>query len=268
MATTTIPWGDGSGDNIYLTYSSASGDQTVEVSSDANTSSSSRTQNVTFSAGNISQVLTVSQDASLPYTPLEYIETDGVAYIRTNVAGNSPKSFTGKMLPICPSSGTGSSYFIGCRKDSGNTRFWAFCVYGNKTAAFGYYNGYYANLNISDSIDNATPLEFHSVLQRGTCRIGAKQQGESDFTDYTRNITYNVTTNYYICLFAVNNAGTIAHSLSGTRCYGVKIYNSNNYTSLAFDGIPVLYNGEYGLWDLVSNSFFGNVAGSGAFTGA
>ena len=35
MAVTTIPWGDGSGDNIYLTYPSASGDQTIQVSSDA-----------------------------------------------------------------------------------------------------------------------------------------------------------------------------------------------------------------------------------------
>ena len=61
MATTTIPWSDGSGDNIYLTYSSASGDQTVTVSSDANTGSS-RTQTVTFSAtGATSVTLTVNQ---------------------------------------------------------------------------------------------------------------------------------------------------------------------------------------------------------------
>lgn len=62
MATTTISWGDGSGDNIYLTYSSASGDQTVQVSSDANTGSA-RTKVVTFTAGNVSQSLTVNQDA-------------------------------------------------------------------------------------------------------------------------------------------------------------------------------------------------------------
>lgn len=62
MATTTIPWGDGSGDNIYLTYSSASGDQTVEVSSDANTGSA-RTKVVTFTAGSATQTLTVNQDA-------------------------------------------------------------------------------------------------------------------------------------------------------------------------------------------------------------
>ena len=50
MAVTTIPWGDGSGDNIYLTYPSASGDQTVLVSSDANTGSTDRTKTITFTA--------------------------------------------------------------------------------------------------------------------------------------------------------------------------------------------------------------------------
>ncbi len=64
MATTTIPWGDGSGDNIYLTYPSASGDQTVEVSSDANTGSA-RTKVVTFTTavGSITKQLTINQAA-------------------------------------------------------------------------------------------------------------------------------------------------------------------------------------------------------------
>jgi hypothetical protein len=62
MATTTIPWGDGSGDNIYLTYPSASGSQTVEVTSDANTGVA-RTKTVTFTSGvgSITQILTVNQ---------------------------------------------------------------------------------------------------------------------------------------------------------------------------------------------------------------
>lgn len=266
--TTEISWGDGSGDKIYVTREASEGNQIVSVSSDANTGAArSKVVSFTSGVGSIVQQLTITQAENLPYTPVEYIETDGVAFITTNVAGNAPKSFTGKMLPICPSTSTGSSYFLGCRKDSGNTRFWAFSVYGTKTAAFGYYSGYYANVDISDSIDNETPLEFHSVLQRGTCRVGVKQQGESSFTDYSISRNYIVTTNYYITLFGVNNAGTIAHSLSGTRCYGLKIYNSGNYTNLVFDAIPCYYQGEYGMWDKVSNAFFGNRAGAGAFTG-
>lgn len=66
MATITIPWDDGSGDNIYLTYQSASGDQIIQVSSDANTGYTERTRDITFTAtaGNttISRVLTVVQE--------------------------------------------------------------------------------------------------------------------------------------------------------------------------------------------------------------
>lgn len=58
MATTTIPWNDGSGDNIYLTYPSASGSQTVVVTSDANTGSVERTKVVTFSASANGQTVT------------------------------------------------------------------------------------------------------------------------------------------------------------------------------------------------------------------
>ena len=63
MAITTIPWGDGSGDNIYLTYPSASGNQTISVTSDAN-GGAARSKVVTFSASGVSPVsLTISQDA-------------------------------------------------------------------------------------------------------------------------------------------------------------------------------------------------------------
>lgn len=64
MAVTTIPWGDGSGDNIYLSASSQVGDETVQVSSDANTGAA-RSQTVTFTSGvgGITRSLTVNQEA-------------------------------------------------------------------------------------------------------------------------------------------------------------------------------------------------------------
>jgi len=93
MATTTISWGDGSGDNIYLTYPSASGDQTVEVSSDANTGNA-RTKTVTFTSGvgNITQVLTVSQEAGGPqeYTLTKYLSSyDSTNSTYTSISNES-----------------------------------------------------------------------------------------------------------------------------------------------------------------------------------
>ena len=88
MATTTIPWGDGSGDNIYLTYSSASGNQTVEVTSDANTGAA-RSKVVTFTSGvgNLTQSLTVNQAAGA-VSPVfhKYLVYNGSAYVDTGVA--------------------------------------------------------------------------------------------------------------------------------------------------------------------------------------
>lgn len=63
--TTEIPWGDGSGDKIYLTRNASEGDQVVQVSSDAN-SGNARSKVVTFTSGvgNIVRQLTINQAAS------------------------------------------------------------------------------------------------------------------------------------------------------------------------------------------------------------
>lgn len=64
MATKSIDWNDGSGDKIYLTYPSASGDQTVQVTSDANRGAA-RATTVYFSTGEIYRQLIVEQKAAL-----------------------------------------------------------------------------------------------------------------------------------------------------------------------------------------------------------
>lgn len=66
MATTSIPWGDGTSDNITLTYSSASGSQSVAVSSDENVSFNDRTKNVTFTPiGANAVTLSISQSSKI-----------------------------------------------------------------------------------------------------------------------------------------------------------------------------------------------------------
>lgn len=62
--TTEIEWGDGSGDKITFTYSAASGNQTILVSSAANTGYSDRTKTVTISASGATPVtLTITQSS-------------------------------------------------------------------------------------------------------------------------------------------------------------------------------------------------------------
>jgi len=73
---TEILWGDGTSDKIYLTYTAASGSQTIMVSSDAN-AGPARTKDITFvsSVGNISRVLTVSQETNMNYVSITWNDT-------------------------------------------------------------------------------------------------------------------------------------------------------------------------------------------------
>lgn len=91
MAITTIPWSDGSGDNIYVSAPSQTGTETVSVSSDANTGAA-RTQTVTFTAGAITRSLTVNQEAGavLPagYTQVQYVNMPGTSYLNMGIAGS------------------------------------------------------------------------------------------------------------------------------------------------------------------------------------
>jgi hypothetical protein len=84
--TTQIGWNDGTGDNIYLSYSASEGNQTVTITSDANTGYVERTKNITFSATaggtTISSVLTVTQQGK----DIVIITRNDVAMTENNVA--------------------------------------------------------------------------------------------------------------------------------------------------------------------------------------
>lgn len=82
---TTIPWEDGSGDNIYLDYAAASGNQTVLVSSDANDTYEERRKNITFATTGVTPVtatLTVIQASN---GDLVVITFNGNCITRNNV---------------------------------------------------------------------------------------------------------------------------------------------------------------------------------------
>lgn len=200
--------------------------------------------------------------SGLPYTPVEYIEGDGTAYIDTGVKGNAPMSATGKFTPVV------SSYYVGCRKDSGGTRFWILSTSSSSNAGMSYGANAYANaIDVSASITNGTPIEFRTSFKAGAQKLEIKQQGDADYTAYNTATSGTITTGINVFIFAYNNAGTATGMKSGVKCYGIKLYSDSTFSTLVFDGVPCYYNGEYGLWDNVSNTFKGNAAGSGAFSG-
>ena len=131
------------------------------------------------------------------------------------------------------------------------------------------YNSTSNAVNCSASATNKTLMLVHCDIANGNQNFGVKQAGESSFTTKHQSASAGITSNNYtIAVFAMNSYGTINVSENGTRIQSVKIWSSPDYaTGLIFNGVACEYNGEYGLWDKVSNTFFGNAAGSGAFSG-
>ena len=205
--------------------------------------------------------------SSLPYTPLEYIETDGVAYINSGVAVKATMSFDLKVK--MNASISSMEIFVGTGATDGNAGtlngLWRSTANQSKIG-YGYYYMYSSILTPSGF---SNPFEVSTRLLKGTCAMGIKESGSSSYTGATANRTNNVTASQSLYIFASNVSGSASYKASsGSRIYYIRIISGGSFPNLAFDGFPALYNGEYGLWDNVTNSFFGNAASSGSFTGA
>lgn len=206
---------------------------------------------------------------SYPYTPLEYIETDGTAYINTGIIGTGARSARIKALAV---SGGGQVLLGVNPNEDNNSTMFIMCAFSSASKCyFGYYSFYSSDApSVSNSITNETPFEVHVSLAKDAQSLGLKQNGESAFTLYSKSQSSQVSNTAPMYLFTgCNPSGLVPVSRckSGTRVYYCKIYSDESYETLVFDGLPCYFDGEYGLWDRVTNTFFGNVAGSGAFTG-
>lgn len=92
MATTTIPWGDGSGDNLYFTADAMEGNQEVLVSSDAN-AGDERTKTVTFSAQGVEpKSLGIIQLGSGGTSEFDDWVKDGDTHLWINIVDDSQKA--------------------------------------------------------------------------------------------------------------------------------------------------------------------------------
>ena len=202
----------------------------------------------------------------LPYTPVEYIETDGVAYINSGVVAKATMSFDLKVK--MNSSISSSEIFVGVGNTDGNTGtlngLWHSSANQSK---IGYgYNYLYSGILTPTAFTN--PFEVSTRLLKGACVMGIKESGSSSYTSNSTNRSSTVSSSSALFIFATNSSGSAAYKASsGSRIYYIRIISGGSLPNLAFDGVPALYNGAYGLWDNVTNSFFGNNASSGAFSG-
>ncbi len=197
----------------------------------------------------------------LPYTPVEYLQTDGTAYINTGIKAGSPVAISVDMKATFVANG---GKMMGARDSA--RRVIPVALSSNGILSLGFY-AFYNVVDVVSSVTNKTPISIKCSMQKDSQVMQVKLDGESSYTTYTKNdnATINSTLDQY--LFAHNYSGGIENVANGTKLFYCKIYSDTTYTNLVFDAVPCYYNGEYGLWDKVSDTFFGNAAGSGAFTG-
>ena len=203
------------------------------------------------------------------FTPVEYIETDGTACIDTGILAGGDASAEIKYLAKSGSGATQMVMGTSAMREDSNLRGLALSFADKAEIAYKYF--YASNgLDISSSLTNNTPFIARFSYPYNTFKyVYVKEIGDSDFRGYSANVS-GVNVNAPMYLFAGYNPETglqVGNCIAGSRIYYCKIYADANYTKLVFDGVPCVYKGEYGLWDNISNSFFGNAASSGAFTG-
>ena len=203
------------------------------------------------------------------YTEVDYIQSDGTAFIDTGIFGADARSVEMKYL----SSAASNHMPMGLYSGSEDTSLFGILVSGTNGGLIGIAHRYFYTTggpSVSDSITNQTPFVMKMAYTKDSQTIEVKQEGESSYTSFSKSESTQVDTKQTMYLFAAHkpsDGSAIQKAPSGSRMYYCKIYSDVAYTNLIFDGVPCLYNNEYGLWDKVSNSFFGNAASSGAFSG-
>lgn len=183
----------------------------------------------------------------LPYdAEVEYLETDGTAYIDTGIAPSSIRPIL--EVEIYKKSGISSSYYVVGSDGSGNTRFSIGFLSNNRLELR---VGSYKNFTYSTA--KFYKVKINSITGQGFIDDELKSTG-------IKNAATNI---YNILLFTSTNVNnTVRARLQGVRISWCKIWDNE---TLVADYIPVRV-GEVGyFYDKVTRRLIGNAADTGAF---
>lgn len=84
--TTQVPWNDGTGENIYLTYGASEGNQIIQVSSDVHTGYINRTKDIVFSISSGNETITATLTVVQSGKNFTIITRNDTAMTENNVA--------------------------------------------------------------------------------------------------------------------------------------------------------------------------------------
>lgn len=192
------------------------------------------------------------------YVQKSLLRSDGTAYINTGVAVTSNDVLEMRYYAGTPT--VDGNYFLwGWRKD-GSTGISDGNVQG---LAEKYSNAYRMSIAVGGYMSgNDTTLdELHTIKMDF-----ANQVAYLDGVTYSKTPQVNFQTaisGYPLILYAFNNQGTPAGN-----CYSgfyIKYCTITRSGTKILDLVPCTYNGVAGMWDRVSNTFFGS-ENEGVFT--
>lgn len=191
------------------------------------------------------------------YTQLEYIHSDGTAYINTG-----RKYSTNDSVEL-----------IFQQDDTANYRIWGTfnqSSYSGKNVSMAYSVGWCVRQETRDgqaamvtlgTID--TKKHTLKILPSGHCYFDGVDYGKSE--GWAANFTFG----YNAYLFTVNPGGTTPTATMKGRVYRYRVWRSG---VLAQDMYPVKYvsggTTTYGMYDVINNQYYTNANSSGTLTGA
>lgn len=240
-----IAWGDGSSDKIYLTSTALEGNQTVTVSSDANTGLS-RTKTVSFATTGspaLTETLTLNQES--PYQLLSYITCASKSALITGVVSAETDVLTVD-YQITNSSKSGDKHIAACQSGYTGGGIWI--------ETYASSNKWYCRFGSSSSVNGSA-----STYTSGRHTLTLKKNYFG--VDGTQVLTpaYNSMPNTAICFGGrVSSDGTTVTGFWG-YLYECSILDSNgNYR---WHGIPAkrIADSKVGMFDTVSRTFFTSV---------
>lgn len=193
------------------------------------------------------------------YTQLEYIESTGFQYINANVAcGGSMGIIMDYMMTAPPSNNNRQALF---GYERGNTCFYLMHA-GDQTYYVRDHGINQKTLNTYISIGDRAVVDMEYSIQR-TCMIysfdGSSPSTETSLGFYTTSADHN---NFFLFAYSTAQMATAPPSFptnySKMRLYSCKILDQGR--TLQRDFIPCISPyGEVGLYDQISETFFGNL---------
>lgn len=186
------------------------------------------------------------------FQEVEWIGTPtsgSIPYIDTGIVANATVM---RMVAKYMQTAGGDYYGLSTRLGDGSTNQLSFFGYYNHISEWawrGWFYGPTSNLNVVHEADATFRNGSQNILFDGTEHT------------YAKTGDFNGTLTFYI--FGRNQGGVIGYNAKGMRYYYLKMYMDGE---LVRDFVPCYRksDGEIGMYDLVSNSFFTN-AGSGTF---